>query len=205
MAYNLNRYADIYRTSCYTYTGEDSLTYLCVNLGSEDINWNINIPDECDGKKIDRIKLSDVICQNYIDSERLGSITLYLPEGVELDPDVKWIAEETGFHTIIVYNSDFERKVYYCWASEMSDLYIYSVDYDFDDLNADVDLSKIKFRFADQEDMSEPTDVYSENLKLRVPSYAKIVNDKWLAADTNILQITVCYPDGKKEIWFCVC
>ena len=198
MAYPIKRYN---ATKYYTYTGEDSLTYLRVNVSSEDKNLLISIPDEYDGKKIDRIKLSDVVCPESIYAERLDAIELYLPEGVELDPDVKWNAEGSGLHTIVVYDSDLERKEYHVWPSEISDLYIYSDDYDFDDLNTDVDLSKIKFRFADQEDMSEPTNVYSENLKLRVPDYAEVVNDKWLASDTNILQIEVCYPDGKKEIY----
>ncbi|MBP7187271.1 MAG: leucine-rich repeat protein [Ruminococcus sp.] len=192
---------DTYDTSYYTYTGEDSLTYLGVNVGMADINRSVNIPDEYDGKKIDRIKLSDVVCPESIYADRLDAIELYLPEGVELDPDVMWTAKGSGLHTIVVYDSDLERKEYHVWPSEMSDLYIYSNDYDFDDLNANIDLSEIKFRFADQEDMSEPTNVYSENLKLRVPFYAKIISDKWLAADTNILQITVCYTDGKKEIY----
>ena len=192
---------DTYDTNYYAYTGEDSLTYLGVNVGMADINQSVNIPDEYDGKKIDRIKLSDVVCPESIYAESLDAIELYLPEGVELDPDVKWNAEGSGLHTIVVYDSNLERKEYHVWPSEMSDLYIYSDDYDFDDLNTDVDLSKIKFRFADQEDMSEPTNVYSENLKLRVPDYAEVVNDKWLASDTNILQIEVCYPDGKKEIY----
>ena len=188
-------------TEYYTYTGEDSLTYLGVNVGNENLYLSVNIPEEYDGKKIDRIKLRDVVCPASIDAERLDAIELYLPEGVELDPDVRWTAEETGFHTIVVYDSDLERKEYHVRPSEMSDLYIYSDDYVSDDLNADVDLSKIKFRFADQEDMSEPTAVYSENLKLTVPYYAEVINDKWLAADTNILQITVYYPDDRKEIY----